>query len=129
MKSRKREREHARCSCSKGTTACYLLRHTYRVRKGDVVVVHRGGGGVGSCSASGAARWARRSAVSWAARRRRGSRRETERGTADPRRDDLVASVRKIGKGEGAHVVYDAGGKDTFTESLDCLRRRGMLVL
>jgi NADPH2:quinone reductase len=33
-----------------------------------------------------------------------------------------------LSKGLGAHVVYDGVGKDTFFESLDCLRRRGLLV-
>ena len=43
-------------------------------------------------------------------------------------RDDIVASVRKLTKGVGADVVYDSVGKDTFFESLDCLRRRGHMV-
>ena len=42
-------------------------------------------------------------------------------------RDPVAESVRKISKG-GAHVVYDGVGKDTFTESLDSLRRRGLMV-
>jgi NADPH2:quinone reductase len=43
-------------------------------------------------------------------------------------RDPIAESVRKLTRGVGAHVVYDAVGKDTFFESLDCLRKRGMLV-
>jgi NADPH2:quinone reductase len=43
-------------------------------------------------------------------------------------RDDVAAAVKKLSKGLGAHVVYDGVGKDTFTESLDSLRRRGMMV-
>jgi NADPH2:quinone reductase len=43
-------------------------------------------------------------------------------------RDELVASVRKLTKGVGVPVVYDAVGKDTFMESLDCLRRLGLMV-
>lgn len=31
----------------KGTTACYLLRHTYRVKRGEIIVVHAAAGGVG----------------------------------------------------------------------------------
>ena len=30
--------------------------------------------------------------------------------------------VKKLTKGVGVAVVYDAVGKDTFIESLDCLR-------
>jgi NADPH:quinone reductase len=43
-------------------------------------------------------------------------------------RDELVAGVRALTKGAGVAVVYDAVGKDTFMESLDCLRRLGMMV-
>jgi NADPH2:quinone reductase len=43
-------------------------------------------------------------------------------------RDEIAASVKKLSKGLGAHVVYDAVGKDTFFESLDSLRPLGMMV-
>jgi NADPH2:quinone reductase len=43
-------------------------------------------------------------------------------------RDDIVASVRSYTRGHMAHVVYDSVGKDTFIESLDSLRPRGMMV-
>ena len=36
--------------------------------------------------------------------------------------------MKKLSKGQGAHVVYDGVGKDTFIESLDCLRKRGLMV-
>ncbi len=122
--------EHAAVLMLKGTTACYLLRHTYRVRKGDVVVVHAAAGGVGLMLCQ----WGKAlgatiigvvgSQEKAALAKKNGARHVLIRG-----RDDVVACVRKISKGAGAHVVYDAVGKDTFTESLDCLRRRGILVL
>ena len=40
--------EQAAVLMLKGLTACYLLRHTYRVRRGDVIVVHAAAGGVGA---------------------------------------------------------------------------------
>ena len=43
-------------------------------------------------------------------------------------RDDIVAGVKQLTKGAGVAVVYDSVGKDTFTESLDCLRPLGMMV-
>ena len=43
-------------------------------------------------------------------------------------RDALAPEVRKLTKGEGVAVVYDSVGKDTFTDSLDCLRPLGMMV-
>jgi NADPH2:quinone reductase len=36
--------------------------------------------------------------------------------------------VKTLTKGAGVAVVYDAVGKDTFLESLDCLKRLGMMV-
>jgi NADPH2:quinone reductase len=122
--------EHAAVLMLKGTTACYLLRHTYRVRRGDVVVVHAAAGGVGLMLCQwGKALGATIVGVVGSEEKAKLAKRNGARHVLIRGRDDLVASVRKIGKGEGAHVVYDAVGKDTFTESLDCLRRRGMLVL
>jgi NADPH:quinone reductase-like Zn-dependent oxidoreductase len=122
--------EHAAVLMLKGTTACYLLRHTYRVRRGDVVVVHAAAGGVGLMLCQwGRALGATIVGVVGSEEKAKLAKRNGARHVLIRGRDDLVASVRKIGKGEGAHVVYDAVGKDTFTESLDCLRRRGMLVL
>ena len=40
--------EQAAVLMLKGLTACYLLRHTFRVKKGDVIVVHAAAGGVGT---------------------------------------------------------------------------------
>jgi NADPH:quinone reductase len=122
--------EHAAVLMLKGTTACYLLRHTYRVRKGDLVVVHAAAGGVGLMLCQwGRALGATIVGVVGSEDKAKLAKKNGARHVLIRGRDDLVASVRKIGKGEGAHVVYDAVGKDTFTESLDCLRRRGMLVL
>ncbi|HEV8443644.1 MAG TPA: quinone oxidoreductase [Steroidobacteraceae bacterium] len=121
--------EQAAVLMLKGQTACYLLRHTYRVRKGDVVVIHAASGGVGVI----ASQWARAlgalvigivgSEDKVALAKKNGCKRVLVRG-----RDDVAAAVKKLSKGLGAHVVYDGVGKDTFTESLDSLRRRGMMV-
>jgi len=121
--------EQAAVLMLKGQTACYLLRHTYRVRKGDVVVIHAASGGVGVI----ASQWARAlgalvigivgSEDKVALAKKNGCKHVLVRG-----RDDVAAAVKKLSKGLGAHVVYDGVGKDTFTESLDSLRRRGMMV-
>ena len=121
--------EQAAVLMLKGQTACYLLRHTYRVSKGDVVVIHAASGGVGVI----ASQWARAlgalvigvvgSEDKVALAKKNGCKHVLVRG-----RDDIAAQVKKLSKGLGAHVVYDGVGKDTFTESLDSLRRRGMLV-
>jgi NADPH:quinone reductase-like Zn-dependent oxidoreductase len=121
--------EQAAVLMLKGMTACYLLRHTYRVRRGEVIVVHAAAGGVGLILSQ----WGRAlgatvigivgSEEKSALAKKNGCRHVLVRG-----RDGIAESVRKITRGAGAHVVYDAVGKDTFFESLDCLRKRGLLV-
>jgi NADPH2:quinone reductase len=121
--------EQAAVLMLKGGTACYLLRHTYRVKRGDVIVVHAAAGGVGSLLAQ----WGKKlgamvigvvgSVEKAALAKKNGCKHVLVRG-----REDVAAEVKKLTKGLGAHVVYDGVGKDTFFESLDCLRRRGMLA-
>lgn len=44
-------------------------------------------------------------------------------------RENFAERVREITGGEGLPVVYDSIGKDTFMDSLSCLRPLGMMVL
>ena len=121
--------EQAAVLMLKGGTACYLLRHTYRVKRGDFIVVHAAAGGVGSLLSQ----WGKKlgatvigvvgSADKLALAKKNGCKHVLLRG-----RDDVPGLVKKLSKGLGAHVVYDGVGKDTFFESLDCLRRRGILA-
>jgi NADPH2:quinone reductase len=122
--------EQAAVLALKGMTACVLLRHCYRVRRGDVIVVHAAAGGVGSLLSQ----WGRKLGAvvigvvgneeKAKLAKKNGCRHVLIRG-----RDEIPAVVRKLTKGVGAQVVYDAVGKDTFFESLDCLRKRGLMVL
>jgi NADPH2:quinone reductase len=113
----------------KGLTAEYLLRRTYRVRRGDQVLIHAAAGGVGSLLTQ----WARflgakvmgivGSEAKIAQAKRQGCHLVLLAG-----RDDIVESVRRYTRGRMADVVYDSVGKDSFGESLDCLRPRGIMV-
>lgn len=113
----------------KGMTARYLLRETYPVGPGDTILVHAAAGGVGSIL------------VQWAhylGARVIGTVGSPEKadlarsyGCDHPvlyREEDVAARVREITDGRGVSVVYDSVGRDTFTQSLSCLRRRGMMV-
>jgi NADPH2:quinone reductase len=121
--------EHAAVLMLKGMTACYLLRQTYRVKRGDFIVVHAAAGGVGLILSQ----WGKAlgavvigivgSEQKAVLAKKSGCRHVLVRG-----RDAIVDSVKKITRNVGAHVVYDAVGKDTFFESLDCLRKRGLMV-
>jgi NADPH2:quinone reductase len=121
--------EQAAVLMLKGMTACYLLRHTHRVKRGDVIVVHAAAGGVGTLLTQ----WGRALGAvvigivgndeKAKLAKKNGCRHVLVRGRAA-----VADSVRKITRGRGADVVYDAVGKDTFMESLDCLRKRGLMV-
>jgi len=121
--------EQAAVLMLKGITACYLLRHTYRVKRGDFVLVHAAAGGVGTLLAQ----WGRAlgavvigvvgSEEKAKLAKQNGCKHVLVRG-----RDPIAESVKKLSRGLGAHVVYDGVGKDTFFESLDSLRRRGLMA-
>jgi NADPH2:quinone reductase len=121
--------EQAAAIMLKGLTARSLLRRTYRVQRGDVVLVHAAAGGVGLILTQ----WAKAlgatvigvvgSEAKAELARRHGCRHVLILG-----RDELIAGVRKVTRGEGVAVVYDSVGKDTFMASLDCLRPLGMMV-
>jgi NADPH2:quinone reductase len=113
----------------KGLTAWFLLRRCYRVRKNEPIVLHSAAGGVGLIALQWAtALGAKVTAVvgndEKAALARDFGAAEVIVGT----REDLVMRVRSITKKRGVPVVYDGVGKDTFFDSLDCLRQRGLMV-
>lgn len=114
----------------KGMTAQYLLKKTYPVKPGDIVLIHAAAGGVGQILCQ----WAKALGASVI-------------GTASS--DEKCAIAKKAGAdivinyskenwstdllkatgGKKVNVVYDSVGKDTFLKSLDCLEKFGMLVL
>ena len=113
----------------KGLTAWYLLRRTYRVRKGDTIVVHSAAGGVGLILCQ----WARHlgaRVIGIVGNDEKAllARKHGCRATFIAGRDDWVAGVRKLTKGVGVPVVYDSVGKDTVFQSLDVLRPLGLMV-
>lgn len=113
----------------KGLTAQYLLRRTYRVKAGDVVLFHAAAGGVGLI----ACQWAK--ALGATVIGTVGSAEKARLAAAhgcdhviDYGREDFVARVRDITKGAGVPVVYDSLGAQTFEKSLDCLAPFGVMV-
>ncbi len=121
--------EEAAALMLKGLTAHFLIRRTYRVARGETILVHAAAGGVGLILCQ----WAKAlgakvigvvgSDAKAEIARRHGCWRVLISG-----RDELVAGVKALTRGAGVPVVYDAVGKDTFMDSLDCLRRLGMMV-
>ncbi len=111
----------------KGMTAHYLLHRTYAVQPGDTIVVHAAAGGMGLILCQ----WAKAlgaivvGTVSTEAK----AEVAAAAGCHHPvvrSREDFVAKVREVTDGEGAAVVYEAIGKETLQQSLDCLRLMGV---
>jgi len=114
----------------KGLTAWYLLHETYRVRRGETILVHAAAGGVGLVLCQ----WARHLGATVigtvSAESKAGLAREYGCAhTIDYTREDFAARVGEITSGRKLPVVYDSVGKDTFAKSLDCLAQRGTMVV
>eukprot|EP01059_Diplonema_ambulator_P033332 TRINITY_DN6908_c0_g2_i2.p1 TRINITY_DN6908_c0_g2~~TRINITY_DN6908_c0_g2_i2.p1 ORF type:complete len:345 (+),score=109.05 TRINITY_DN6908_c0_g2_i2:852-1886(+) len=112
-----------------GLTSHYLVHDTYKVKKGDWVLVHAAAGGCGllisqMCKNIGA------NVIGTC-----GTPEKVELAKTVGRCDhvinysekDFPEEVRKIVP-EGVHVVYDGVGKSTFEGSLKSLRKRGMMA-
>ncbi|GMQ77468.1 MAG: quinone oxidoreductase [Gammaproteobacteria bacterium] len=114
----------------KGMTARYLLRRSYRVQAGDTILFHAAAGGVGLI----ACQWAKSLGATVIGTV--GSDEKAELAAAHGcdhpivyTRENFVERVKSITGGEGVPVVYDSVGKDTFMDSLDCLRPLGSMVI
>lgn len=120
----------AASSLLQGMTAHYLLKDTVPVAAGDRILVHAGAGGVGSLLIQmakhlGAVVYTTVSTDAKAAYAKELGADVVIRYTDD----DVPAAISELTAGEGVKVVYDSVGRDTFDDSLRCLRRRGHLVL
>lgn len=121
--------EQAAALMLKGLTAQFLLRRTHRVRRGETLLVHAAAGGVGSLLTQWAkALGARVIGVVGSEAKAELARRQGCCHVLVSRRGPLADEVRRLTRGEGVAVVYDSVGRDTFMDSLDCLRPLGLMV-
>jgi NADPH:quinone reductase len=111
-----------------GMTAQYLLRRTYKVQKGDTILVHAAAGGVGLIMCQ----WGRHLGATVIGTVSNEQKAELARANGAAHviigQDNLVAEVKRVTQGAMLPVVYDSVGKDTFMASLDCLAPLGMMV-
>jgi len=113
-----------------GMTAHYLTRSTFPLKKGDACLVHAGAGGVGLLLCQMGRRiGARVFATAGSPEKTALARGAGAELAVDYTKEDFVAAIRKHTDGRGVSVVYDSVGKSTFDGSLDCLARRGTMVL
>ena len=113
----------------KGMTAQYLLRRTYRVKKGDTILMHAAAGGVGLILCQ----WAKKLGATvigtvGAEDKVAQAKKAGCKHVIVNSKEKFVDRVKEITKGRGVPVVYDGVGKDTFMDSLDCLAPLGMMV-
>jgi NADPH2:quinone reductase len=112
----------------KGMTAQFLVRRTFKIEKGHVVLVQAAAGGVGLILCQ----WANHLGATVVGAV--GSEQNAQLAKANGCHHtivygkDFVSQVRKITGDKRCDVVYDGVGKDTFATSLDCLRPLGMFV-
>jgi NADPH2:quinone reductase len=112
-----------------GLTVNYLLTDSYKVQAGDTVLFHAAAGGVGLI----AMQWLKLLGATVI-----GTVGSEEKAalaksygcdhTILYTKEDFVARTRELTNGKGVNVVYDSIGKDTFMQSLDCIKPRGMMV-
>src|SRR5260370_42239861 len=113
-----------------GLTAHYLAPTTYPLKPGDTCLVHAAAGGAGLvlCQIAklrGARVLGTVSTREKAALARGAGADEVILYTEQ----DFEAEVKRLTNGAGLQVVYDSVGKTTFEKGLNCLARRGMMVL
>jgi NADPH2:quinone reductase len=113
----------------KGITAQYLIKTTYAVGAGTVILLYGAAGAVGQILAP----WAKHlGAVVIGVVSKESSAGRARAAGCDAvlvwGACDLPAEVARLTDGRKAHVVYDGIGRATFHASLDSLRTRGMMV-
>lgn len=113
-----------------GLTAHYLVHSTYAIQPGDTALVHAAAGGVGLLLVQMAKR--RGARVIGTVSTQEKAALASEAGADEVilyTEEDFEAETKRLTDGNGVDVVYDSVGKDTFDKSLDCLKRRGTMVL
>jgi NADPH2:quinone reductase len=118
--------EAAAAMMLKGMTACYLAEDTVALSPGQVALVHAAAGGVGSVLVP----WLRDKGVIVIAHAGTPAKAATVEAdhSLSAGFDVLAEQVRGLTDGRGVDVVYDGVGKDSWSASLSCLKRRGLMV-
>ena len=113
----------------KGLTAWYLLRKSYRVNRGETILLHAAAGGVGLLLSQ----WAKHLGARVIGVVSTEEKAELARSQgcdhiimADNR--EMAVAVRELTDGQGVAAVYDSIGQKTFFASLDSLRPHGVMV-
>jgi NADPH2:quinone reductase len=112
-----------------GLTVQYLLRQVFVLKGGETILFHAAAGGVGLI----AGQWAKALGVNLIGTVSTDEKAALAKAhgythVINYKTENFVERVKEITGGKGVPVVYDSIGKDTFSGSLDCLARRGLMV-
>ncbi len=113
-----------------GLTAHYLACTTFPIQRGDTVLVHAAAGGLGLLLVQVAK--LRGARVIGTVSTETKARAAKQAGADDVilyTQQDFEAEVKRLTDGKGVNAVFDSVGKTTFDQSLNCLKRRGAMVL
>ena len=121
--------EQAAAVMLKGCTVQYLVRRTHAVQPGETVLFHAAAGGTGLI----ACQWLKHlgATVIGTVGTREKAELARAHGCDHPivyTEESFVDRVKELTGGKGVPVVYDSVGRDTFDDSLRCLRPRGLMV-
>jgi len=112
-----------------GFTAHYLVRSVFPVGKDHSLLFHAGAGGVGQILIQIAKAHGARVLTTVGSAEKAAYAREIGADEVILYQDvDFAEAVRDLTGGDGVNVVYDAVGTATWEGSIDCLKRRGMVV-
>ena len=114
---------------TKGLTAYYLLCKTYPVVSNETILFHAAAGGVGQifcqwakslgCKVIGTVGSEEKISI---------AKKNGCDFVINYSKENFAKKVLEITKGKGVQVVYDGVGKNTFADSIECLKIRGMMV-
>ena len=114
---------------TKGLTTYYLLYKTYPVSSNETILFHAAAGGVGQIFCQ----WAK--SLGCKIIGTVGSKEKINIAKKNGcdfvinySEENVPKKVLEITKGKGVSVVYDGVGKNTFKDSIECLKIRGMMV-
>lgn len=120
--------EQAASIIFKGITAQYLIKSTFAVKPGHIVLLYGAAGALGQILAP----WAKHlgARVIGVVSKEASVSLAKQTGCDDVAvwSETLPEEVARLTDGRKANVVYDGIGKTTFAASLDCLRPRGTMV-
>ncbi|SFT02192.1 quinone oxidoreductase family protein [Mucilaginibacter polytrichastri] len=114
----------------KGLTAHMLLKQSYGVKAGDIVLIHAMTGGVGTLLSA----WARAlgaiviGTVGSATKKELALKRGFEH-VVDLQSQDFAEVVNEVTQGKGLDAVYDGTGEATFQKSIELIKAGGSAIL